>query len=74
MKTLYVLRHGQAVRDDQASSDFERELTPRGEAEARQAAAHLQQRAQPPSLVLTSSASRARQTADLCLAALPRGT
>lgn len=74
MKTLYVLRHGQAVREDQASSDYERLLTPRGEAEARQAAAHLRQRPEVPSLIVTSSASRARQTADVCLAALPPAT
>jgi phosphohistidine phosphatase len=74
MKTLYVLRHGQAVQEDQASSDYDRVLTPRGQAEARQAAAHLGQRPRLPSLIVTSSASRARQTAELCLAALPPTT
>ena len=71
MKTLYVLRHGQAVPDAEAQSDHQRALTARGRAEVRRAAQYLSKRPSLPSLVMTSSATRALQTAKLCLAALP---
>jgi phosphohistidine phosphatase len=71
MKTLYVLRHGQAVPEGEAGSDHERALTLRGRAEVQRSARYLSERGQPPSLVLASSATRARETAELCVAALP---
>jgi phosphohistidine phosphatase len=71
MKTLYVLRHGQAVPEGESGSDQERALTARGRAEVLRTAHYLSERAKPPSLVLSSSATRARQTAELCLPALP---
>jgi phosphohistidine phosphatase len=71
MKTLYVLRHGQAAPEAEAESDHARELTPRGEVEARRTAQYLSKRPSLPSLVLASSAARARQTAQLCRAVLP---
>mgnify|MGYP001555638738 CR=1 FL=1 len=71
MKTLYVLRHGQAAPEGDAGSDHERELTPRGQAEALSAAQYLAQHAKLPSLVLASSATRARQTAEACRRTLP---
>lgn len=71
MKTLYVLRHGQAAPEGEAGTDHERRLTPRGHAEAQRAAEYVSGRAKPPSLVLASSAERARQTADRCMAFLP---
>jgi phosphohistidine phosphatase len=71
MKTLYVLRHGQAVPEGEAGSDHERELTPRGQAEAERAAQYLSQRGKLPSLVLASSATRARETAERCVTVLP---
>jgi phosphohistidine phosphatase len=71
MKTLYVLRHGQATPEAESGSDHERELTLRGQAEVRRAAEALKERPSPPTLVLSSSAARAKQTAELCLAALP---
>jgi phosphohistidine phosphatase len=67
MKTLYVLRHGQAAPEQDADTDHARELTARGRGEVRRAAAALLERGKPPSLVLSSSATRARQTAELCL-------
>ena len=72
MKTLYVLRHGQAAPEAEAESDHARELTPRGEAEARRTAQYLSKRPSLPSLVLASSAARARQTAQLSRAVLRR--
>jgi phosphohistidine phosphatase len=74
MKTLHVLRHGQAAPESLAGSDHARELTRRGEEEVRQSARHLAARAALPSLVVSSSAARARQTAELCLASLPSST
>jgi len=71
MKTLHVLRHGQAVPEGEGLQDHERPLTERGQNEVRLSARHLAQRPRPPSLILSSSAARARATAEICLAALP---
>ena len=71
MKTLYVLRHGQAVPEGEAGSDHERALTVRGRAEVQRTAQYLSERAEAPSLILVSSATRARQTAELCVTSLP---
>jgi phosphohistidine phosphatase len=71
MKTLYVLRHGQAFPEADSDSDHERELTPRGRAEVGRVAEALLERQSLPTLVLSSGAVRARQTAELCVAALP---
>jgi phosphohistidine phosphatase len=73
MKTLYVLRHGQAANESESGSDFERVLTARGAAEAARAALHLAKTPRPPTLVLSSSALRAKATAELCQKALPHG-
>jgi len=70
MKTLYVLRHGQAVPEGEGS-DRERALTARGQKEVGLSARHLSEQARPPSLILASSATRARQTAELCRSGLP---
>ncbi|HEY6080346.1 MAG TPA: histidine phosphatase family protein [Polyangiaceae bacterium] len=67
MKTLYVLRHGHAVPESEASSDHARELSPRGRAEVRRSAQQLSRRSSLPSVVLTSNAARALATAELCL-------
>lgn len=74
MKTLYVLRHGQAAPETEASSDHARQLTARGREEVRQSARHLAARTLPPTLVVSSSAARALQSAQLGLAALPPTT
>lgn len=68
MKTLYVLRHGQAAPESEVTSDHGRPLTPRGEAEVRMSAEHLAKLPSLPTLVLTSGALRAQSTAELCLA------
>ena len=70
MKTLYVLRHGQAVPEGEAGSDHERELTPRGQTEVRRVAQYLSDGGASPSLILASSATRARQTAQQCFETL----
>jgi len=65
---LWLLRHGEA--EPYARLDAERELTPHGRGEVRQAAAHLAGR--PLRTVLCSPYVRARQTADELEAALDR--
>lgn len=69
MKTLYVLRHGQAVSDAEGASDHQRILTVRGRADVLRAAGQLEQRAAVPGLIIASSAARAQQTAELCAGA-----
>lgn len=73
MKTLYVLRHGQAAPEGEASTDHERPLTRRGQAEVARTALALRGRPGSPSLVLSSSAIRARRTAELCRSACAVG-
>ena len=73
MKTLYVLRHGQAAPESEASTDHDRELTRRGQAEVQRAALSLAERASLPSLILSSSAARARHSAELCRTAYAQG-
>ncbi len=71
MKTLYVLRHGQAAPESEASTDHDRKLTLRGEGEVKRTALALRERPRSPSLILSSSASRARHSAELCRSACP---
>jgi phosphohistidine phosphatase len=69
MKTLYVLRHGEAAPETEVTSDYERPLTLRGRSDVQRAAKLLVERERLPTLVLSSSARRARQTAELCCSA-----
>jgi phosphohistidine phosphatase len=71
MKTLYVLRHGKAAPEVRSEPDYDRALTSHGEAEAKQSAHELGQRPNAPSLILSSKAVRARQTAEACAKRLP---
>jgi phosphohistidine phosphatase len=73
MKTLYVLRHGQAAPESEVVSDHERPLTRRGRRDVERVAVELKQRSSLPSLVVSSSATRARHTAELCVQAWPPG-
>jgi phosphohistidine phosphatase len=74
MKTLYLLRHGQAAPESQATSDHARQLTLRGHEEVNQSGRRVSAREAAPTLVVSSSAKRATQTAELCLAGLPQST
>jgi phosphohistidine phosphatase len=74
MKTLYVLRHGEAAPETEVTSDYERALTLRGRSDVQRAAVLLRDRAAVPSLVLSSSATRARQSAELCCSVWLQGT
>ncbi len=68
-KDLWLLRHGEAVPHDSRSTDADRELTPRGEAESRAAGVALSRLGVELAACYTSPKARARDTARLaCLA------
>jgi len=70
---LHLLRHGKSSWDEPALDDSERPLAPRGERSARRLAPHLAEAGVKPSLVLCSTARRARQTLELICDGLPDG-
>jgi phosphohistidine phosphatase len=63
MKTLLVLRHAKATRDE-GPSDHARELTKKGRKAAQRIGQLLSSNQLLPDLVLASAAARARQTAE----------
>jgi phosphohistidine phosphatase len=65
MKTLLVLRHAKADREDADTTDHERALTKKGTKAARRMGELLKEKHLLPDLVLTSTAERARSTAEL---------
>lgn len=64
MKTVYLHRHGKAVKEF-TGSDFARDLKPSGLADADRLGRYLRQRGFLADLLLTSPANRALQTAQL---------
>jgi phosphohistidine phosphatase len=69
MKTLLLLRHAKAENDAPGLTDLDRALNERGETEARSIGTFIKQQNLKLDLVLCSTAVRARQTAELALAA-----
>jgi len=69
IERLWILRHGEAERHTQR--DSERQLTVRGELDARAAGAYLATAVSPMLQVLASPYRRAQQTAQSALLALP---
>lgn len=67
--TLTLLRHGEAQPIDSCPEDFERALTKRGTAQAKEMGARIARRRLIPDLILTSPAERAWTTASLVAAA-----
>ena len=65
MKRLTLMRHANAQWKDPQVSDFDRPLNRRGTSEAEAMSRRLIELKLIPTLVLTSSARRARQTADI---------
>ncbi len=65
MKTLTILRHGKAVRSEEYPVDFDRPLARRGEKDIARISKVLRQ--SPPTIdwIISSPASRARQTAEI---------
>ena len=69
MKTLYILRHAEALPDGGAG-DFERNLSNNGLATARELGAVMQEKNYAPAMALCSSAKRTRQTLDAVMESL----
>ena len=64
MKTLLVLRHAKSSWNYPELSDYDRSLNGRGKRDAPRMGKHLRQAALIPDRILTSSAKRARKTAN----------
>ena len=69
MKTLLLLRHAKSDRSAAVAGDHERPLSKRGRSSARRIGSTLSRIQQEPGKVLTSSAVRARTTAELAIEA-----
>ncbi len=69
MKTLLLLRHAKSSWDSPAARDFDRPLASRGERDAPRMGKALRASGVELDLVVCSTATRARQTAELALAA-----
>ena len=65
MKTLLILRHAKSSWKDEDLSDHDRPLNKRGKANAPQVGELIQREGLMPDLILSSTANRARQTAEL---------
>ena len=65
MKTLMLLRHAKSSWDDSSLRDFERPLASRGRRDAPRLGEALARRGPLPDLVISSPATRARQTIEL---------
>lgn len=65
MKTLYLLRHAKSSWDDTSLSDFERPLNDRGNRTAPFMGKFMRENGIEPSIILSSPAVRAKQTAEL---------
>jgi phosphohistidine phosphatase len=63
MKTLLLLRHAKASRDDPRLADHDRPLKPRGKEEAKRLGRQLREAGLVPTLIVSSTALRARKTA-----------
>jgi len=61
---IYLLRHAKALKADPGSRDFDRSLDPEGYAEAEVVADKAAERRYVPDLIISSTATRCRQTAE----------
>ena len=74
VKQLILMRHAKSSWDDAELEDQERPLNARGRKTAALMADYMQDARFEPSIVLCSSALRARQTLELLKPAFPKGT
>lgn len=65
MRTLYLLRHAKASKNDESSADFERPLTRRGRKSCGLMSRFVKEKKIGFDLVLTSTSVRARETIEL---------
>jgi phosphohistidine phosphatase len=68
MKTLLLLRHAKSSWEDRSLSDHDRPLNERGERDAPRMGRLLREQGLWPDLILSSTARRARRTAELLVA------
>ena len=71
MRTLYLLRHGDAEPKAPGGADHDRPLVPEGCRASERVGAHVAGLAAPPTLLLSSSARRAVETLEALLPNLP---
>ena len=64
MKTLFIMRHAKSSWNYPERSDYDRPLNARGKRDAPRMGEYLRQEGLTPDRILTSSAKRARKTAD----------
>lgn len=64
MKTLLILRHAKSSWDNPNLTDYDRPLNKRGKRDAPRMGNHLEEQGLVPDRILTSSAKRARKTAN----------
>lgn len=74
MKRLFLLRHAKSSWGDPDLADHDRPLAPRGRKAAKHIAAYMRGKSFEPSIVLCSSAVRARQTLELVAPAFSERT
>jgi len=74
MKTLLLLRHAKSSWEDRSLSDHDRPLNERGERDAPRMGQLLRDEGLWPDLILSSTARRARRTAELMVADPDDGT
>ena len=72
MKTIYLLRHAQALSAGSGGGDFERKLSPKGLEDALALGHTLKKQDHVPSLILCSAAHRTKSTCERLLAGLNR--
>lgn len=65
MKTVYIVRHAKSSWEDPNIPDHFRKLIPEGEDRATKVAKHLRMKFVNPELIITSSATRALETAKI---------
>lgn len=70
MKTLLLMRHGKSSWKDESLEDYERPLKKRGKKDSKKMAKVLIENDLIPDLILSSSATRARETVEIVAEAL----
>ena len=70
MKTLVLVRHAKSAWDDPTLADHDRPLNDRGRRDAPEMGRRLRERGTSPDAILSSTAVRARTTAEVIAAAL----
>ncbi len=70
MKTLYIARHAKSSWEDFSLPDHDRPILPKGEKRTRTVGQKLKSLGEVPDLIISSTAKRARQTANILAAEL----